>query len=110
MLIVPPLPDWVADTLTLAPASTVTVLVAVISTSPPPAGPRANVCEPACNFTVPEERRIRPPLLVKVAPSALAVNVPLCLITPAVKVLTAFADRMIKPPGALTAFLLSINA
>ena len=110
MVMVPASPVWVADTLTLAVPSTVAVCVAVISTLPPPAGPRARVCEPASNFTVLAVSKIRPPLLVMVLASAEADKVPLCLIAPAISVFTAFAERIIKPPGAFTALRFSINA
>ena len=84
--------------------------MALISTVPPPAGPRATVCEPAVKLTVFAVSKIRPPLLVMVLASAEADRVPLCLITPAVSVFTALAERMIKPPGAFTALRFSIKA
>ena len=106
---VPALPLPVADTLTLAPASTVAVLLATTSTVPPPVSPRATVLEPALKVTVPAESIMRPPFLIKVLLSALALIVPLCLMTPPVKLLTARADKIMMPPGARTAFLFSIK-
>ena len=109
MLMVPALPLPVADTLTLAPASTVAVLVATTSTVPPPVSPRARVLEPALNVTWLADNIMRPPLLATMLALLPAFNTPLCLITPATKLSTAGADKMMSPPGACTAFLFSIK-
>ena len=105
----PALPVSVAETLTLASASTTTVLLATTSTLPPAAGPRAKVFEPPANVILLPESIMRPPCFTITVLSALAVKVPLCLITPAISALAALADNIIKPPGAFTAFLFSIK-
>ena len=81
-----------------------------MSTLPPPTSPRATVFDPALKVTVLADNIMRPPFLTNIVSLALALKVPLCLITPPTKVLMARADKIIKPPGALTAVLFSIKA
>ena len=109
VLIDPPLPDSIADTLILDLASVVNDRDAAIVTDPPPTEPCASVSELAAILTSSPSIIIRPPTLTNLLATLLVSNVPLCLITPDTKVLTALADKIIVPPFTVTADLFSMS-
>ena len=89
----PPWPDCFAEALTFAFASTLTKSVAAMRTEPPPFSPLARVFDPDSSVIRSPSRIIRPPPLASksieltvatgVTAESPAINVPLCLITPA---------------------------
>ena len=109
VLIDPPLPESIADTLIFDLASVVNDRDAVIATDPPPTEPCASVSELAAIFTLSPSIIIRPPTLTNLLVTLLASNEPLCLITPDTKVFTALADKIIVPPFTVTADLFSMS-
>ena len=109
----PPSPACVALASMVAPAAIVTLVAWRISplpcqspptsTVPPPVAPPASIRLPAASVMSSPSSTILPPRLTRL----LASSLPLLRITPACRLASALADRMIKPPGASTALRLS---